>query len=161
MAFSWGGFHAALALAIYTTWPDTRPPLGGGILEVVEQAGRLDFDTLTSDRGQVKSPYAVIEYGKATRADHAITNRAYDLGVTIHRVQKLNSAGLGAAAIRSNLEALQDYLDTTGLSDGSAVWEVSELDWSAEHPANARFLDADLPWIAGSLVVACLVGETS
>jgi hypothetical protein len=161
MAFSWSGFHTALCAAVYTTWADIKPPLGGGILEVVEQAGRLDFDRLVVSGGQLRTPYAVLDYGKATTADHAITNRAYDVNVTIHRVQKLDSSGFGAAAIRSSLEALQDYLDTTGLSDGSAVWEVSELDWSAEHPANARFLDADLPWIAGSLVVACLVGETS
>ena len=75
--------------------------------------------------------------------------------------EKLSTAGAGGGAIRSNLETMQDYLEGTGLSDGSAVWEVSELDWSAEHPANARFLEANVPWIAGSLVVACLVGETS
>jgi hypothetical protein len=161
MAFSWSGFHTALATAIYTTWPEVKPPRGGGISEVVETIARLDFDQLTADRGMTKSPYAVLEYGKATRAEHAITNRAYDIPVTIHRCQKLGADGLGAAAIRSALESLQDYLEGTGLSDGSCVWEVSEIDFSAEHPANQRFLDAGIPWIAGSLVVLCLVGETT
>lgn len=161
MAYSWSGFHTALGAAIYTAWPEVKPPMGGGISEVVETIGRVDFDKLTADRGLTKSPYAVLEYGKATRAEHAITNRAYDIRVVIHRCQKLGPDGAGAAAIRAGLETLQDYLEGTGLSDGSNVWEVEEIDFSAEHPANQRFLDAGIPWIAGSLTVLCLVGETS
>jgi hypothetical protein len=77
----------------------------------------------------------------------------------LHYVTRAEAGGQGIAVVRARLETLQDYLMATGLGAGHTVWEVEELDWSASHPANAQFYQANLPWVAGSLTAHCLVGE--
>lgn len=161
MAANWTGFESALETAAYTVWTATNPAAGGGGIWEADSVEREDFDQVTAPAGHAQSPYCVIEMGEATPAEGApITAKIYQVLVTFHYVTRIDLNGQGAALVRPQLEAMEDYLLGTGLTDNYAVLAVEGFSLPPGHPANEAFIAADLPWCAGSVTARCWVGES-
>jgi hypothetical protein len=161
MAASWSGLIAQLEAAIETTWSDTKPPRGGGNWEA-DKIEREDFDRVHSDRGALKAPYAVIEFGEAQPAPGApITAKVYELPVVLHYFARVEASSDGDARVRLQLEAMEDYLlPGSALTTAYPVMGCDGFLMGPAHPANERFLAADLPWAAGAITFRVWIGDS-
>lgn len=163
MAASWSGLQAALEAAVYTIWPQVKPGAGGAGIWNADRIERMDFDKVHAPSGTLKYPYAVIELGEATpAADAPITAKVVDVPVTLHYITRVEEGGAisGEATVRDRLEAMEDYLQATGLGNSYPVMEGATFTLPPRHSANQAFLDANLPWVAGSVTVTVWVGES-
>lgn len=156
MAYSWSGLVTALRTAIGAAWPDVLPGAGGGGIWEVDQVGRLDFETILAGG----MPFAIMEWAPIASGEWGVPNQVYETSLALSYVCRF-SAAQGLTQVRTRLETLQDYLTTTGVGTVATVLEVTGFDWSAGHPANQLFLQANLPYVAGSLTAALVAGETA
>jgi len=163
MAASWSGLQTALESAIAATWTQVRPGSGGGGIYNADRIARMDFDRVHAPGGTLKYPYAVIELGDAPpAADAPITSKVAAVAVTLHYMTRLEEGGsvAGEATLRTRLEAMEDYLQATGLGTGYPVMEGTTFTLPDRHPANLIFRSASLPWLAGAVTVTVWVGES-
>jgi hypothetical protein len=161
MAASWSGLQSALEAAIAATWSQVKPPSGGGIWNA-DRVARIDFDKVHAPSGTLKYPYAVIEMGDAPPAGAApITAKVAAVEVTLHYLTRVEEGGsvAGEATLRDRLEAMEDYLQGTGLGS-YPVMEGTTFTLPDRHPANLIFRQSDLPWLAGAVTVTVWVGES-
>lgn len=152
MSYSWQSLVDALRTAIGTAWPDVLPGAGGGSIWEVDQVSRIDFEQMTT-------PYAIVEWSAIVPGEWGVPNQVYEVSVTVHYVCAFRAAE-GLSQVRTRLETLQDYLTSTGIGTVATVLEVTGFDWSAGNAANQVFLQANLPYVGGSLTVALVAGET-
>lgn len=154
MAVDFASFVTEIEGVLSAQWTDIQHAnTGGGIFEV-DQIQRIDFERIDT------SPYAVVEWNSVSPSDRFLEAESYEVTLTLHRAQKITAfaAPGGIGAVRDKIVALSSWFMNANNNLTSAdLLDVSEIDVSDDHPANAVFIAKGMPWVAGSLSIRCLL----
>jgi hypothetical protein len=154
MAESISAALAELEAHILAVWPEKDLTLYD------EQTRRINWRLLLED-GTIDVPFCVIALGAAIPAEgYGLRTQDYNLPVAIYYIRSSNPT---AAETTANEKVMQDVLDhcqlladylhhDTGLNMVKMqVFDEPMIDVSPANPANAVFVEASAPYIAGSL----------
>ena len=144
-------FWAALNGAIQAAWPDVTR------IERVVQADRINWNNAI-DKKALVAPWAVTQLPAAGPSDDGPADGVnYELRPTVHYVAQMEGAGGDTAAfIEQKVSDLQDYLLENALP--FTLYADMTVDVSEGNPINVVMLQADMPYLAGSLTFRCLTG---
>lgn len=104
--------YTGIVSAITTTWTDVLLANGGGGVIRSEIAMRIPFPPSEG------FPYVVIDIPELRTADWGLGNDGYQATVDVYRVQ---TGPEDISALLTKLEALRDYLRSTGVSGGQVL----------------------------------------
>jgi hypothetical protein len=157
---NWASFRTALRDVVEDAWPEVTAS-GGGFIWTGPNIERVALEDLTEDDDDL-TPTAVVQMLAPQVATEmvGIANHVWSVDLFIHYLRRRdNTATDWEEYLSERLAALQSLLLHTELAVGQVI-DVTSLDVSEGNPLMALILDKNKPWVAGSLGVACEVGDS-
>jgi hypothetical protein len=153
MAYDVHGMLEAVHATIAATWTDVLPGNGGGGLYTLPQIEKLAFEDVAAEG----FPFAVLELEPAASADWGLINAAWEALLTVYFVDK---EALTEELVWDRLEALKSAL-FQGVYSGMAVLDIASQSVHPSNPILNFFLMRSVPYVAGSITMRILYGETA
>lgn len=151
MAFDLQAMRNAFLEVMADTWQDTLPANSGGGVWTINQVARRSFEEIGG------FPYGVLDLPVTQDADWGLANDAQEVDLAFHYVARETAT---EEAIEDKLEALKTALFAASITGVTVLYRTA-LDTGANHPANAIFLAKKTPYMAGSVVMRIVFGETT
>lgn len=130
------------------TWPDAA---AGGVWEV-EHIADVPWGDLKD-----KTPFAVIQITSVTRVPRGLANRHFQIGVTVHRMQRVAGPN---GRLFPLMEALRDAFTNAKLTCGPVLPTPLEIMLGDQLTANQILASKELFYLrAAALSFSVLVGD--
>jgi hypothetical protein len=151
MAFDVAQLFDEITQVMADTWPATAPGASGGGIWEINQVARRSFEEIGG------FPYGVVEIPPTEDADWGLTNASQEASLSQHYLTREDADMTEVWAALEDLKSAMFAATFTGMT----VLRLQSEDWSAQHPANALFLSKKVPYVAGSIVMRVVYGESA